>query len=401
MTWTTRRLPLAAAAVAAFFLVLPAAGAAQETGSTAGTAGEAADEEPPQFEERIVVLGSRAHPRSVTESQVPIDAIPVEDIMRQGATTLDYQLRNLVPSFNVATHPISDAATLVRPSSLRNLAHDHTLILVNGKRRHRSSVVAWFGGVTDGAQGPDISTIPAIALRRVEVLRDGASAQYGSDAIAGVINFLLKDDAAGGSIELNSGSYIAGDGAGYTVAGNFGLPMGRDGFANLSFEYGAADPTDRSVQRLDAAALVAAGNTRVADPAQIWGNPMIEDDVKLFANIGHRSDNGLQFYGFANYAQKKMTEGFFFRNPNSRQSIYSLDGGQTLLIGDVLRAHGMGSANCPEVRVTNNVPDQDARAQVFADPNCFSFQEIAPGGFTPQFGGIVTDSSVVAGCGRS
>ena len=398
MTWTTKHLLLAAAAVAASVLLAPSTAAvAQETGAVDGTVSDTTDEEPPQFEERIVVLGSRAHPRSVTESQVPIDAIPVEDIMRQGATTLDYQLRNLIPSFNVATHPISDAATLVRPSSLRNLAHDHTLILVNGKRRHRSSVVAWFGGVTDGAQGPDISTIPAIALRGVEVLRDGASAQYGSDAIAGVINFLLKDNATGGAIELHSGSYIAGDGAGYTVAGNFGLPMGGNGFANLSFEYGAADPTDRSVQRLDAAALVAAGNTHVADPVQIWGNPMIEDDVKLFANIGHRSDNGLQFYGFANFAEKKVTEGFFFRNPNSRQSIYSLDGGQTLLIGDVLRAKGMGTANCPEVRITNDVPDQAALAQVFADPNCFSFREIAPGGFTPQFGGIVTDSSVVAG----
>ncbi len=353
-----------------------------------------------ELAERVVVLGSRAQPRSVTESQVPIDAIPFEDVMSQGATTLDYQLRNLIPSFNVATHPISDAATLVRPASLRNLSHDHTLILVNGKRRHRSSVIAWFGGVTDGAQGPDISTIPSIALRQVEVLRDGASAQYGSDAIAGVINFLLKDDAAGGSLELNSGTYRAGDGDSYSFAGNVGLPLGETGFANLSMEYGNANPTDRSVQRLDAAALVAAGNTHVRDPAQVWGNPRIEDDLKLFGNFGHLFANRVQLYGYAHYADKKVTEGFFFRNPNSRQSIYSLDGGQTLLIGDVLQARGMGSANCPVVRVTDNVPDPDALARVFADPNCFSFQEVAPGGFTPQFGGIVTDQSVVAGVRR-
>ncbi len=399
MTRTTRH-SLLATAVTASLLLAPAAATAQEAESAEDEQAQAeADEQAPEreFDEQIVVLGSRAHARSVTESQVPIDAIPVEDITRQGASAIDYQLRNLIPSFNVATHPISDAATLVRPSSLRNLAHDHTLILVNGKRRHRSSVVAWFGGVTDGAQGPDISTIPAIALQRVEVLRDGASAQYGSDAIAGVINFLLRDDASGGAIELNSGSYIAGDGAGYSVAGNFGLPMGANGFANFSFEYGEADPTSRSVQRQDAAALIAAGNHDVRQPAQIWGNPAVDDDVKLFANIGSRSDGGLEFYGFANFAEKKMTEGFFFRNPNSRQSIYSLDGGQTLLIGDVLRAQGMGSANCPVVTVTGNVPDQDALAQVFADPNCFSFQEIAPGGFTPQFGGFVTDSSIVAG----
>ena len=353
-----------------------------------------------QLEERVVVVGSRAEPRSVTESQVPIDAIPFQDVLSQGATTLDYQLRTLIPSFNVATHPISDAATLVRPATLRNLSHDHTLILVNGKRRHRSSVIAWFGGVTDGAQGPDISTIPSIALRQVEVLRDGASAQYGSDAIAGVINFLLKDDRAGGTLELSTGTYRAGDGDAYNVAGNVGLPLGANGFANLSFEYGNADPTDRSVQRLDAAALIAAGNTEVADPAQIWGNPTIEDDVKLFANFGSLFGNGVQFYGHANYADKKVTEGFFFRNPNTRQNIYTLDEGKTLLIGDVLAAKGMGSANCPTVAITDNVPDQDALAQVFADPNCFSFQEVASGGFTPRFGGYVSDVSVVAGLRR-
>ena len=353
-----------------------------------------------ELEERVVVVGTRAQPRSVTESQVPIDAIPFQDVASQGLTTLDYQLRTLVPSFNVATHPISDAATLVRPASIRNLAHDHTLVLVNGKRRHRSSVIAWFAGVTDGSQGPDISTIPTIALRQVEVLRDGASAQYGSDAIAGVLNFLLKDNPTGGSFELNTGTYRAGDGDAYNVAGNVGLPLGANGFANLSLEYGNADPTNRSVQRADAAALIAAGNTDVADPAQIWGNPTIEDDLKLFGNFGSLLGNGLQFYGHTNYASKKVTEGFYFRNPNNRANIYSLDGGETLLIGDRLAAQGMGSANCPVVRITDNVPDQAALAQVSANPNCFSFREIAPGGFTPRFGGVVTDNSAVAGLRR-
>ena len=352
---------------------------------------------------QVVVVGTRAQPRSVTASSVPIDAIPLQDIVSQGATTLDYQLRTLVPSFNVATHPISDAATLVRPVSLRNLAHDHTLVLVNGKRRHRSSVIAWFAGVTDGAQGPDISTLPSIALRQVEVLRDGASAQYGSDAIAGVMNFLLKDNRSGGSLEFNTGTYRAGDGDAYTIAGNVGLPLGNTGFVNLSMEYGNADPTNRSVQRADAAALIAAGNTAVADPVQIWGNPTIEDDLKLFGNFGHLFANRVQVYGHANYAEKKVTEGFYFRNPNNRANIYSLDDGETLLIGDVLDARdGIvdGSANCPAVRVMNNRPDAVALAQVFADPNCFSFQETIPGGFTPRFGGVVSDMSVVAGVRR-
>ncbi len=352
------------------------------------------------LETELVVVGSRARPRSVTESPVPIDAIPLEDVISQGSTTLDYQLRTLVPSFNVATHPISDAATLVRPASLRNLAHDHTLVLVNGKRRHRSSVIAWFAGVTDGAQGPDISTIPSIALRQVEVLRDGASAQYGSDAIAGVINFLLKDARDGGSVEFNTGTYHAGDGDSYTIAGNVGLPLGETGFANLSLEYGNSDPTNRSVQRADAAALIAAGNTHVADPAQIWGNPTIEDDVKFFGNFGHLFSNGTQVYGHTNYAEKKVTEGFYFRNPNNRANIYSLDGGETLMVADLLDARdGVvdGSANCPVVRITGNVPDREALARVSSDPNCFSFRELFPGGFTPQFGGVVNDMSVVGG----
>ena len=357
-----------------------------------------------QIEEQVVVVGSRAQPRSVTASPVPIDAIPVGDVMSQGATTLDYRLRNLVPSFNVATHPISGAASLVRPASLRNLAHDHTLVLVNGKRRHRSAILVWFGGVTDGTQGPDISSIPSIALRQVEVLRDGASAQYGSDAIAGVMNFLLKDAPEGGSLEFNTGGYGAGDGGAYNLAGNVGLPLGDNGFANLSLEYGNAGPTDRSVQRADAAALIAAGNTAVADPAQPWGNTTSEDDLKLFGNFGRLHANGVQLYGHANYAQRTSVQGFYYRNPNTRANIFSLDGGRTLLVGDVLDAQdGVrdGSAGCPTVRITDDRPDPAALAQVFDDPNCFSFQEIARGGFTPSFSGVVADVSALAGVRRT
>ena len=352
-----------------------------------------------ELTEQVVVVGSRGQPRSVTESPVPIDAIPFEDVVRQGSTTLDYQLRTLVPSFNVATHPISGAASLVRPASLRNLAHDHSLVLVNGKRRHRSAILVWFGGVTDGTQGPDISTIPSIALRQVEVLRDGASAQHGSDAIAGVLNFLLKNAREGGSLEFNTGTYRAGDGDAYNIAGNVGLPLGETGFANLSFEYGNADPTSRSVQRADAAALIAAGNTHVANPAQIWGDSQVDDEVKLFGNFGHQFANRLEFYGHANYAEKTATQGFYYRNPNTRANIFSLDGGQSLLVGDVLDARAgvrNGSAGCPAVPVTADRPDQAPLAQVFADPNCFTFQEIAPGGFTPSFSGTITDVSAVA-----
>ena len=348
----------------------------------------------------VVVVGTRGEPRSVTESTVPIDAIDIQELGSQGVTDLRDQLRTLVPSFNVNIQPISDASTIVRPVMLRNLAPDHTLLLVNGKRRHRSSIIDWHGGngVAFGSQGPDISSIPSIALRQVEVLRDGAAAQYGSDAIAGVINLLPKDNRSGGSLEFTTGAYGQGwDGKAYTVAGNVGLPLGETGFANLSLEYGSSNPTDRSIQRSDVAALIAAGNNDVRQPAQIWGSPEIDDDLKFFGNFGYLFGNGLQFYGHTNYASKKVTGGFFFRNPNTRGGVFSADGGRTLLIGDVLAARNEGSANCPTVRITNHVPDPDALGRVRSDPNCFSFQERFPGGFTPNFGGDATDSSVVAG----
>ena len=353
-----------------------------------------------QLTEQVVVVGSRAQPRSVTASMVPIDAIPAVEFAGLGHTDVGDHLRTLVPSYNVNPQPVGDAARIIRPANMRGLAPDHTLVLVNGKRRHRGAIITWLGnGVSDGAQGPDISTIPAIALRQVEVLRDGASAQYGSDAIAGVLNFLLKDDRSGGSVELHTGGHGAGDGGTYTVAANAGLPLGRAGFANLSIEYGNTGATSRSVQRADAARLIAAGNDAVADPAQVSGAPSIDDNLKLWGNFG-RLFGEVQAYGYANYASRRVASGFFFRNPNTRNAVFSTDGGRTLLIGDALDAHdgvADGSASCPAVPITRDRPDPAALARVFDDPHCFSFQELFPGGFQPQFGGEVRDTSAVAG----
>ena len=351
--------------------------------------------------EGLVAVGSRASPRTVTQSAVPIDAIASQDFIDQGDTDLNDLLRTVIPSFNVNPQAVGDAARIIRPASLRGLAPDHTLVLVNGKRRHRAAVITWIGGgFADGAQGPDISSIPAIAVRQAEVLRDGASAQYGSDAIAGVMNFTLKDAPSGGSIEFRTGTFMEGDGESYTLAGNIGFPLGDNGFANLSAEFGASNPTSRSVQRDDAAALIAAGNTHVRDPAQIWGAFDVDNDLKLWGNFGHFVGDGLQLYGHANYSTETITGGFFFRNPNTRAGVYSLDGGKTLLVGDVLDARdGVldGSAGCPVVNISYWVPDPVALARVFEDPNCFTFQELFPGGFTPQFGGDAMDASVVAG----
>ena len=409
MRYDRRLLASCLLLIPAYCLFLPAAAQTREAAEQ--QRGPAGQEEPveseqsseqtqPHLTEEIVVVGTRAQPRTVTESVVPIDVISSQDIVGQGEPDLADQLRNVLPAYNVNPQPVGDAARIIRPATLRGLAPDHTLVLVNGKRRHRGAVITWLGnGVADGAQGPDISVIPSIALRQVEVLRDGASAQYGSDAIAGVLHFLLKDDTSGGSVEFRTGRFLAGDGGTYTVSGNVGLPLGPGGFANLSVEYGNTAATSRSVQRADAGHLIAVGNAQVADPAQIWGSPAIDDDFKFWGNFGRVFDQ-IQFYGHTNYASRRVTGGFFFRNPNTRAAVFSADGGKTLLIGDRLDTQdGIldGSAGCPRVPIANGVPDRRALDRVFSDPDCFSFQEIFPGGFRPQFGGELTDASVVAG----
>ena len=360
--------------------------------------------------EEMVVTGSRAQSRTVTDSPVPIDVIGREEFAKQGGVDLADLLRNIVPSYNVNTQPISDAGTVVRPPNMRGLAPDHALVLVNGKRRHRAAVIHWLGnGVADGAQGPDLAPIPAIALERVEVLRDGASAQYGSDAIAGVLNFRLKDRSEGLSVETKVGSFqdgegVLGDGELFSIAGNLGLGN-ESAWANLSLEYGNVGETIRSVQRTDAAALLAAGNTNVNNPAQIWGQPFIRDDLKFFANYGATLGENLDFYGHANYASKETEGGFYFRNPHTRSGVFKGplidldDDGEaetaSLLVGD-LDGVGQGS-ECAPVPIIDNKPDPEAWLQVRDDPNCFSFLKMFPGGFTPRFGGFTTDESILLG----
>lgn len=358
-----------------------------------------------EFIEKIAVVGTRSAPRSIGDSPVPVDIIGAEEFRNQGSTDIVSMLQSVIPSFNVNAQPINDASTLVRPANLRGLASDHTLVLVNGKRRHRSAVITFLGGgLSDGAQGPDISTIPSIALKQVEVLRDGAAAQYGSDAIAGVINFALKDDAEGGTIEARYGAFYEGDGDTEQYSANIGLPFTDAGFANFSVEYRTADDTVRSVQRDDAAAIAEAGNTFIENPAQIWGSPEVDDDIKLFANIGLELNDHSEAYLFGNYATRTVDGGFFFRNPQNRSGVNEgpvINDTPTLLVGD-LDGVGVG-IECPTVFITdNNVLDDDdfgliADNSTAVGQNCFAFNEIFPGGFTPRFGGTIEDVSLIFG----
>ena len=389
-----------------------------ETTNETETSEEASEEDTPVRLESLVVVGTRARPRSVLDSAVPIDVVSKEDFIKQGGADLTNLLRTVVPSYNINTQPISDAGTVVRPANLRGLAPDQTLVLVNNKRRHRAAVIHWLGnGLADGAQGPDLSPIPSIALQQVEVLRDGASAQYGSDAIAGVLNFQLKDAYQGGSLEFKPGIYQYGDGRQFAVAGNIGLGSPKR-WANLSAEYGSADPTIRSVQRFDAQALTDAGNLSVKNPAQIWGQPIVQNDFKFFANYGAALTDTIDFYGHANYASKRVEGGFYFRNPNTRSGVFSKTGGKTLLVGDLRglstemaawearkqTAEDAGQEftelsphDADDIPITNNVPDPARLQAVKNDPNLFTFQEMFPGGFTPRFGAFTWDSAFAIG----
>ena len=350
--------------------------------------------------EEVVVVGSRRRDRSASDSPVPVDVIGGDDFLAHGSTDMDELVAALVPSYNVAQEPISDAATFIRPATLRSLPPDATLVLVNGKRRHRAAVIALLGaGISGGSQGPDLSAIPAIALDRLEVLRDGASAQYGSDAIAGIMNFVLKEDSQGATVEGKWGTHFEGDGSAMTIAANVGLPLSSLGFANLSFEWKESDPTSRSAQRGDAQGLIDAGNSDVRQPAaQIWGAPEISGDFKLFGNFGIDLGNGSEAYAFGNWAERQVEGGFYYRNPHTRGGVFRgpvlADGTPTVKVADLTSD---GTGNCPVVRIVNNSPDSAALAAIRSDPNCYSLIERFPGGFTPQFGGYVHDLSLAGG----
>ncbi len=378
----------------------------------------------PVAEDEIITIGTRRkEARSAKDVIAPVDVIPADDLLNQAPNDIADALRISVPSYNVNTQPISDAATIIRPANLRGLSPDNTLVLVNGKRRHRASVISFLGGgIADGAHGPDISVFPALALKNVQVLRDGASSQYGSDAIAGVINFELKD-STGGIIEARYGQTYEGDGENYRIGANYGFEVGENGFVNISGEYGEVRDTIRSIARDDVAALVAAGNTDILDQSvntlttdvntvQIWGQPNVNDDIKLFVNTGFELSENAELYAFGNYAERNVEGGFFFRNPTNRGGVYAgplvdpvtgnadPNGVPSVRVGNLA---GVDATACPAgIPLVGGRPDTTsaAYATVFGDGaggNCFSFIEVLPGGFVPRFGGDNEDMSIVGG----
>ena len=362
--------------------------------------------------EEVIVTGTRLADRSASDSPVPVDVISGNDMRVNGSTDLQDMLRTQVPSFDINTQPISDAATIVRPANLRGLSPDNVLVLVNGKRRHRGSIISFLGGgISDGAQGVDISAIPSLALKQVEVLRDGASSQYGSDAIAGVLNFILRDDAEGFELVARTGSTFDGDGDNYMIAANLGLPLGDRGFVNITGEMRDVEGTVRSVVRDDVAAGIAGGyapvadfqgiNTYTGEVPQYWGQPDVDDDVKIFLNAAFELNDSTEIYAFGNYGERSVEGGFFYRNVvgpargSQRGGVYkgpvvdpatglaSDTGVPSVLVGDL-----DGGNSCIDgIPLNGVIPDAGLLGSVVADSNCFSFIETIPSGFVPRFGG--------------
>lgn len=301
---------------------------------------------------------------------MPIDVVSASDLAASPSRDLNDKLSQAVPSFNVQRLPLFDGAIFNRPATLRGLSPDQTLVLINGKRRHRS---AYIDVTAQGAQAVDLAEIPLAAIERVEVLRDGASAQYGSDAIAGVINIILKDKP-GASGYLQGSVYHAGDGASYLAGANAGWALGNRGSLNLTIESSAGDATSRSHQRPAAAALYAAGNTAIRNPVQRFGQPDTRSFI-AFVNSKYKLTDSTEAYLFGNFGYHWGENDFNYRSPTQ---------------GGVFT-----SPQAPDVFAANfaNVPKQ---YQDWYNNNPAVLSGY-PGGFTPRFSARSLDGSAVAG----
>lgn len=326
------------------------------SGAFASTTAIAADKEAKKDIEHILVTGSRRNDRTVSESSVPVDIINIEDMVTTGQLEVSQVLTTLIPSFNYPNPSIADGTDHSRPAVLRGLAPDHTLVLINGKRRHSSALLNLNGTVGRGSTAVDLNTIPTSAIKSIEVLRDGAAAQYGSDAIAGVINIILKDET-GGSISATYGEYnttMAGvpqlesvsvgadgnlafetggdrtrtDGGITTIAGDWGTEIGEAGFFNVAFESRKRDPSIRSGfdPREQYARIDDGSENGALDPRELsfdrynhkWGKAKVED-LSLFFNMGYNLSETTEIYAFGSFSEREgLSAGFYRRAKDSR-----------------------------------------------------------------------------------
>jgi len=318
----------------------------------------------------VVVTGTRRSERTVFDSNVPVDVVQASSLHNVPSSDLNDKIAATVPSYSVARLPMADGAIFNRPATLRGLSPDQTLVLINGKRRHRS---AYIDVTAMGAQAVDLAEIPLAAIDHVEVLRDGASAQYGSDAIAGVINIILKDKP-GFDGYLQAGQYYAGDGANYLIGANQGFKLGDSGSINFSAEGNIGDATSRSNQRPNAWALIQGGNAAIQQPAvQRFGLPDTKS-VLAFVNAKYRLAPAAELYAFGSFGYLWGEGDFNWRNP-TQGSVFTSGQDPKTLAGNLA---GLPSAY-------QNWYSQASQGLLY------------PGGFTPKFSATSLDGSLVAG----
>ena len=407
------RAALAAAALVACSVQAQDAGAsdsgqAQASQATAAQGrNDAAKAKSTTTLQEVVVTGTHRAGLSPTESISPIDAFSGSQIAKQSSADLTDALTNIVPSLTTQRFPIADGTSFVRPVSLRNLAPDQTLVLVDGVRVHRSALVNLqidpLGTFNQGAQAVDFSVFPSNAIERVEVLRDGASVLYGSDAIAGVVNVILKKASSGVTVSAQVGQYGKGDGNLRRYDADAGFPLGADGFVHVSAERETTDPTSRGMPQADAAAVAAvvgADQVPYDGFGQRWGDPQTKTN-KLFVNAGLPLSGDMQLYATGSFKDKKVLSSFFYRNP-VLPAQYGIGGRSTL----VSYADGtLTPANAPQSLVDSIVAGGGDPANyltanaaspsgwVLLNPIYTKF----PGGYSPLFGADISDHQLVGG----
>jgi len=255
----------------------------------------------------IVVTGTRSLNRRTLDSESPVDIIAGKELHSTGSGELATVLARLLPSMNFPRPTGADASDAVRPAQLRGLSPDQTLVLVNGKRRHASSVVNVNGTLGRGSAPVDLNAIPLAAIERIEVLRDGAAAQYGSDAIAGVVNIILKQGAEGGEAEVVYGQYDKGDGEQATVRGSAGFKLSDNGWVRVAVEAAERNATNRAF----ADPRPSAG-PRQGTLTQRYGDPDSRPRT-LFVNSQVRINDNVDWYAFANYGERRTSSAATFR----------------------------------------------------------------------------------------
>ncbi len=356
----------------------------------------------------IVVIGTRRTDRSVTDSASPIDVISSAELAAQPAVNMLDAVRNLVPSFFVPQNTISDASTFVRAPSLRGLGADQILVMINGKRYNRSALVNVYTGadtaLSFGSQGADIGNIPAIAIGNLQVLRDGATAQYGADALAGVLNYSIRKDV-GIEAQALYGQTYRGDGESKIFSGYGGLKLGDRGFVSLAGEYYDQGQTSRGVTRASALSLAATSPAVAAsipgagrEPAQIWGTSP-GDGYKLFLNAALDIGAQSQVYLTGNLAHSEANQSFNYRLPVSQPGLVINNGSGTPATASpgrngafapiFLTACPAGNATCSPVNGAPGYVSAPSTLFPLNNGTTFSFAGIYPGGFTPRFIGKV------------